>query len=109
MTILVTVRERQHLDLRGTGWALVGRIPGSIPGACLVALLSKGGLAWVVVVVVLSGLVLAVRGWAPKPVRLNLIAASAASGASWAPRHPSEDRPWPWSGKAIRDRGCGAP
>lgn len=55
VTILVTVRERQHLDLRGTGWALVGRIPGSILGACLVAPLSKEGLAWVVVVVVLGG------------------------------------------------------
>lgn len=80
VTILVTVRERQHLDLRGTGWALVGRIPGSFLGAWLVALLSKEGLAWVVVVVVLCGLVLAIRGWAPRPVRLNLIAAGAASG-----------------------------
>lgn len=80
VTILVTVRERQHLDLRGTGWALLGRIPGSFLGAWLVAMLSKEGLAWVVVIVVLTGLVLAVRGWAPKPVRLNLIAAGAASG-----------------------------
>ena len=80
VTILVTVRERQHLDLRGTGWALVGRIPGSFLGAWLVALLSKEGLAWVVVVVVLTGLVLAIRGWAPEPVRVNLIAAGAASG-----------------------------
>ena len=80
VTILVTVRERQHLDLRGTGWALVGRIPGSFLGAWLVALLSKEGLAWVVVIVVVTGLVLAIRGWAPEPVRVNLIAAGAASG-----------------------------
>lgn len=108
VTILVTVRERQHLDLRGTGWALVGRIPGSILGACLVALLSKEGLAWVVVVVVLSGLVLAVRGWAPKPVRLNLIAAGAASGIMGTATSIGGP-PMAWSGKAIRDRGCGAP
>lgn len=80
VTVLVTVRERQHLDLRGTGWALVGRIPGSFLGAWLVALLSKEGLAWVVVIVVVTGLVLAIRGWAPEPVRANLIAAGAASG-----------------------------
>lgn len=80
VTILVTVRERQHLDLRGTGWALMGRIPGSFLGAWLVAVLSKEGLAWVVVVVVLTGLVLALKGWAPRPVRVNLIAAGAASG-----------------------------
>ena len=66
VTVLVTIRERQHLDLRGAGWALVGRIPGSLLGAWLVAALSKEGLAWVVVVVVLSGLVLAVRGWSTR-------------------------------------------
>lgn len=65
VTVLVTVRERQHLDLRGTGWALLGRIPGSLLGAWLVAVLSREGLAWVVAAVVLTGLVLAGRGWAP--------------------------------------------
>jgi uncharacterized protein len=80
VTVLVTVRERQHLDLRGTGWALVGRIPGSFLGAWLAAVLSREGLAWVVAAVVLTGLVLAGRGWAPRPVRANLIAAGAASG-----------------------------
>lgn len=80
VTVLVTVRERQSLDLRGTGWALVGRVPGSLVGAWLVAALSKEGMAWVVVAVVLTGLVLAVRGWTPRPVKANLIAAGAASG-----------------------------
>jgi uncharacterized membrane protein YfcA len=80
VTVMVTVRERQSLDLRGTGWALAGRLPGSIVGAWLVAVSSKEGLAWVVVAVVLTGLVLAGRGWAPRPRRVNLIAAGAASG-----------------------------
>jgi uncharacterized membrane protein YfcA len=80
VTIMVTVRERQSLDLRGTGWALAGRIPGSFLGAWLVTALSREGLAWVVVAVVLTGLVLAFKGWAPRPVRASLIAAGAASG-----------------------------
>ncbi|HKS02838.1 MAG TPA: sulfite exporter TauE/SafE family protein [Arthrobacter sp.] len=80
VTVLVTVRERQHLDLRGTGWALLGRIPGSLLGTWLVALLSREGLAWVVVAVVLAGLLLAAKGWAPRPGRANLIIAGAASG-----------------------------
>ncbi|CAI3803457.1 sulfite exporter TauE/SafE family protein [Pseudarthrobacter sp. MM222] len=80
VTVMVTVRERQSLDLRGTGWALVGRVPGSFLGAWLVTALSRQGLAWMVVAVVLTGLVLAGRGWAPRPVRINLIAAGAASG-----------------------------
>ncbi|WP_458782367.1 sulfite exporter TauE/SafE family protein [Arthrobacter sp. D3-16] len=80
VTVMVTVTERQSLDLRGTGWALAGRLPGSVLGAWLVAVSSKEGLAWVVVAVVLTGLVLAGRGWAPRPRRRNLIAAGAASG-----------------------------
>ncbi len=80
VTVMVTVTERQSLDLRGTGWALAGRLPGSVLGAWLVAVSSKEGLAWVVVAVVLTGLVLAGRGWAPRPRPVNLIAAGAASG-----------------------------
>ena len=80
VTFMVTVRERQSLDLRGTGWALVGRVPGSILGAWLVAASSREGMAWVVVAVVVTGLVLAGKGWAPRPKRLNLVAAGAASG-----------------------------
>ncbi|WP_255770268.1 sulfite exporter TauE/SafE family protein [Pseudarthrobacter sulfonivorans] len=80
LTVMVTVRERQSLDLRGTGWALAGRIPGSFLGAWLVTALSREGLAWVVAGVVLAGLVLALRGWAPRPVPATLIAAGAASG-----------------------------
>ena len=80
VTVMVTVTERQSLDLRGTGWALAGRIPGSLAGAWLVAITSREGMARVVVAVVLAGLVLAGRGWAPRPGRTNLVVAGAASG-----------------------------
>jgi len=30
VTIMVVVTERQHIDLGGTGWALFGRVPGTI-------------------------------------------------------------------------------
>ncbi|ACL38036.1 protein of unknown function DUF81 [Pseudarthrobacter chlorophenolicus A6] len=80
VTVMVTVTERQSLDLRGTGWALVGRVPGSMLGAWLVAITSREGMAWVVVAVVLAGLVLAGRGWVPRPGRTNLVVAGAASG-----------------------------
>lgn len=80
VTVMVTVRERQSLDLRGTGWALAGRIPGSLLGAWLVAASSKEGLAWLVLAVVLTGLLLSGRGWAPRPVPRNLVTAGVASG-----------------------------
>jgi uncharacterized membrane protein YfcA len=48
--------------------------------AMVEAVLSREGLAWVVAAVVLTGLVLAGWGWAPRPIRANLIVAGAASG-----------------------------
>jgi uncharacterized membrane protein YfcA len=80
VTAMVAVRERAALDVRGAGWALVGRIPGSLAGAWLVAALPAQGLAWLVALVVLAGVILAFAGWAPVPGRLSLISAGAASG-----------------------------
>jgi uncharacterized membrane protein YfcA len=80
VTAMVAVRERAALDVRGAGWALVGRIPGSLAGAWLVAMLPAQGLAWLVAVVVLGGVILAFTGWAPVPGRISLISAGAASG-----------------------------
>jgi len=80
LTGTVALRERAHLDLPGAGWALVGRIPGSLAGAWLVVVLPASGLAWAVAIVVLGGIVMAVSGWAPVPGRVSLITAGAASG-----------------------------
>ena len=80
VTAMVAVRERAALDLKGAGWALVGRIPGSLAGAWLVAVLPAEGLAWLVALVVLGGVILAFAGWAPVPGRISLISAGAASG-----------------------------
>lgn len=80
VTFTVTVRERQHVDLRGTGWALLGRIPGSVVGAVGVALLPEAGLALALGAVVAGGIVLTLFGWSPAPSRPNLVTAGVASG-----------------------------
>ncbi len=80
VTLLVTVRERKHVDLTGTGWALLGRVPGTVAGALLVAMLPPRGLALMLAGVVLVGVALTSFGWAPQPHRSNLVAAGAASG-----------------------------
>ncbi|WP_326794206.1 sulfite exporter TauE/SafE family protein [Streptomyces sp. NBC_01808] len=80
VTVLVTMAEREHIDLRGTGWALVGRVPGTVAGALLVAALPARGLALLLAGVVLFGVVLASFGWAPSPRRQNLVLAGSASG-----------------------------
>lgn len=80
VTVLVTVRERVALDLQGAGWALVGRIPGSIAGVLLVVVLPGPGLSLLVALAVLSGVVFSLLGWTPAPKRTNLVMAGAASG-----------------------------
>lgn len=80
VTLLVTMVEREHIDLRGTGWALVGRVPGTLAGALLVATLPARGLALLLAGVVLGGVALASFGWAPRPRRQNLVLAGSASG-----------------------------
>jgi uncharacterized protein len=80
VTLLVTVREREHVDLRGTGWAMAGRLPGTVAGALLVASLPERGLALVLAAAVLLGVVLATLGWSPRPHPPNLVMAGAASG-----------------------------
>ncbi|WP_344288119.1 sulfite exporter TauE/SafE family protein [Streptomyces synnematoformans] len=80
VTLLVVMAEREHIDLRGTGWALVGRVPGTVAGALLVATLPARGLALLLAGVVLVGVALASLGWAPRPRRQNLVLAGSASG-----------------------------
>lgn len=80
LTLIVTIRERQHLDLRGASWALMGRLPGSIIGAWLVVALPGPALVWLVAAAVFAGLAAVFLGWAPQPLRRNLVAAGVTSG-----------------------------
>jgi uncharacterized membrane protein YfcA len=80
LTVLVVAREHQQIDLAGTGWALAGRVPGTVAGAFLLLLLPEKALALVLAGVVLSGVVLTSIGWIPVPHRRNLVLAGATSG-----------------------------
>jgi uncharacterized membrane protein YfcA len=80
LTIFVVIREHEEIDLSGTGWALVGRVPGTIAGALLLAALPERALALALAGVVLAGVVLTSTGWIPVPHRRNLMLAGATSG-----------------------------
>jgi uncharacterized membrane protein YfcA len=80
VTLIAALAERQHIDLGGTGWALAGRVPGSIAGGLMVAMLPARGLALMLAGVVLLGATVTTFGWAPSPVRSTLVLAGAASG-----------------------------
>ncbi|MEM9407204.1 MAG: sulfite exporter TauE/SafE family protein [Acidobacteriota bacterium] len=44
LTLFVLLRERRAIRLRGVGWALVGRVPGTLLGAWIVTRLAKDRL-----------------------------------------------------------------
>ena len=80
VTLMVVVREREAIDLSGTGWALTGRVPGTVAGALLLAALPHQALVIVLAAVVLGGVVLTSSGWVPAARRRNVVLAGAASG-----------------------------
>jgi uncharacterized membrane protein YfcA len=80
VTLIVVVREREAIDLSGTGWALLGRVPGTIAGGLLLAALPHRALSVLLAGVVLGGVVLTSVGWIPAPRTRNVVLAGAASG-----------------------------
>lgn len=80
VTLLVVVSERSHVDLTGTGWAMAGRVPGSVVGALLVVALPDRALTLMLAGVVLLGVLLTSLGWAPAPTRTALLVAGSTSG-----------------------------
>ncbi len=80
LMVAILIKERASLDVRGAGWALVGRLPGSLLGAGLVVLVSQSFLALFLAGVVLVGAAGTAHGWIPDPSRKALVIAGATSG-----------------------------
>ncbi|MFF0361667.1 sulfite exporter TauE/SafE family protein [Streptomyces fungicidicus] len=80
VTAAVLVRERGVADLRGCGWALVGRVPGTVAGALLVVVLPAKHLALLIAGVVLTGVAVSAAGYAPRARRSSVFLAGMASG-----------------------------
>ena len=80
VTLMVVIRERTSIDVSGTGWALIGRVPGTIAGALLLAAIPERALAILIAGVVIVGVALTSSGWIPLPHKRNLMLAGATSG-----------------------------
>jgi uncharacterized protein len=80
VTATVLVRERGRADLRGCGWALIGRLPGVLAGALLVVALPGRYLALLIAGVVLAGVTVSVAGYVPRQRRSSVVLAGMASG-----------------------------
>jgi uncharacterized membrane protein YfcA len=80
VTLMVVIRERTAIDVSGTGWALLGRVPGTVAGALLLTAIPERALAIMIAAVVLGGVAVTSMGWMPAPHRRNLVLAGATSG-----------------------------
>lgn len=79
--MLALAREHHHVDWRGVGWAILGRIPGTALGVLAVTLLPQRELAVVVGISVLVCVGLSMLSWRPQPTARALFAAGGVSGA----------------------------
>jgi uncharacterized protein len=80
LTSLLTLREREAIDLSGIKWALVGRIPGVVLGVAVLAIIEAGSLVILFGVLVVVGTFMTARGPALKPSATTLLVAGALSG-----------------------------
>lgn len=80
LTFAVAWDDRRHIDRRGVGVALIGRIPGLIVGAYVAASLSDDVLAVLVAGSVLVGVAASLTSKRFRPTTLALVFAGMASG-----------------------------
>jgi uncharacterized membrane protein YfcA len=80
LPVLTGRRDRSWIDLHGVRWALVGRVPGSVLGATLLAGLSPRAVSLAIGLVVLAGVLMTVSGVRLRPRAPTLLAAGVLSG-----------------------------
>ena len=82
LPLLSVAREREHVDWRGVGWAVLGRLPGSALGAWAVAVLAPRAIGAGVAVVVLAGVTASLLRWRPHPTPRALLVGGFVSGVT---------------------------
>jgi len=80
LIVLMLLRERQHLALKGAGWVLAGRVPGALFGAWLLGVLPARTLSLVIAGLVLGAVGSIAFGWSVPFNRATQALAGAASG-----------------------------
>lgn len=80
LSILVALREHEAIDFRGVSWALVGRVPGTVLGAVVVAVIPRRDTSLLVGGMVLIAVGLVAAGTRVSRTRRALLGAGALSG-----------------------------
>ncbi|RCV52363.1 sulfite exporter TauE/SafE family protein [Marinitenerispora sediminis] len=82
LPLLTVAAEWRHMDWRGVGWALAGRVPGTAAGVWVVAALPADALGLAVGVLVLAAAALTASGIRLRPTPVTLGVAGAVSGVT---------------------------
>lgn len=82
LTFAVAWVDRAHIEPRGVGFALIGRVPGVIAGALIVAALSDRIVAFMVAFSVLFAVFVSITTKRFRPTDGSLMVAGLASGFS---------------------------
>jgi uncharacterized membrane protein YfcA len=80
LSILVAFREHRAIDLGGVGWALVGRVPGTLLGALVVAVVPRQQTSLLVGAMVLVAVGMFATGTRVARTRRSLFGAGTLSG-----------------------------
>jgi len=80
LTVLVAIRDRHDLDVSGVGWGLVGRVPGTLLGAAMLALRTPVRLAAPLGALVRLGVALSASGFRGALNPRTFLAAGLLSG-----------------------------
>jgi uncharacterized protein len=80
LTILIAIRERAGIDLGGLRYAIVGRIPGTVAGAAVQALVSQTVIGVGFGIIVLAGVIMSAVGPRFEQSRPALLGAGFLSG-----------------------------
>lgn len=80
LSITIALHGRDHIDWRGVGWTSIGRLPGTVVGAIVVAVVSVRALGGVVGAAVIVACLLASMSNEHVIGRANSLAAGVASG-----------------------------
>lgn len=80
LTLGTWFRERSAIDWKLFGWALIGRMPGTVVGVMLVMYLSSEYLVLMLSFTILAGVVSGFQGWSPTARPRNVLVAGGLSG-----------------------------
>ena len=80
VSLMIAVRERRNIDLRGAAIAVGGRIPGAIVAGFIIGLLPRTTFGVLFALLVLAAVAISVSGWRVRATPASLAVAGFSSG-----------------------------